>query len=211
MIGGEEEGTAMERNVAARRHRALSDLIARAETAIMAGGLPGADARRAAGEVFDRCRARTGTPGLLPAARLPVCDWLEAAFALGRDTPRASVARAFATLAPDLRWTRRKAIGAAAQPFRDGHANAMLCGPGGLEERDDVWIGATLMAPAVTYVAHDHPPAEVYLPLTPGEWWNARMDWSDPGAEGLIYNPPGIRHAMRSGKSPFLALWFLPI
>jgi hypothetical protein len=28
---------------------------------------------------------------------------------------------------------------------------------------------------------------------------------------GAVYNPPGIRHAMRSGKGPFLALWFLPV
>lgn len=51
-----------------------------------------------------------------------------------------------------------------------------ILGPGGIEERDDVWVGATLMAPLVTYVDHDHPPEEVYLALTPGEWWNAAMD-----------------------------------
>ena len=67
------------------------------------------------------------------------------------------------------------------------------------------------MAPHVTYVDHDHPPEEVYLALSPGEWWNTDMDWTDPGAGGLIYNRPGIRHAMRSGAAPFLALWFLPI
>jgi hypothetical protein len=59
-------------------------------------------------------------------------------------------------------------------------------------------------------VDHDHPPEEVYLSLAPGEWWNAGMDWTDPGARGVIYNPPGIRHAMRSGAGPFLALWLLP-
>ena len=37
------------------------------------------------------------------------------------------------------------------------------------------------------------------------------MDWTDPGMNGLIYNPPGIRHAMRAGAAPFLALWFLPV
>ena len=87
----------------------------------------------------------------------------------------------------------------------------MICGPGGLEVRDDLWIGATLMAPGVTYVDHKHPPAEVYLSLAPGEWWNAEMPWIDPGLGGFIYNPPGIRHAMRAGPAPFLALWFLPL
>jgi hypothetical protein len=51
----------------------------------------------------------------------------------------------------------------------------------------------------------------VYLSLAPGEWWNAEMDWTDPGMTGAVYNPPGIRHAMRSGQGPFLALWFLPV
>lgn len=37
------------------------------------------------------------------------------------------------------------------------------------------------------------------------------MDWTDPGETSLIYNPPGIQHAMRSGDTPFLALWFLPL
>lgn len=37
------------------------------------------------------------------------------------------------------------------------------------------------------------------------------MDWNDPGPKGAIYNPPGIRHAMRSGTTPFLALWYLPL
>ena len=67
------------------------------------------------------------------------------------------------------------------------------------------------MAPGVRYVDHDHAPEEVYLALSPGEWWNAAMDWTDPGPAGCIYNPPGIFHAMRSGDGPLLALWYLPL
>jgi hypothetical protein len=37
------------------------------------------------------------------------------------------------------------------------------------------------------------------------------MDWTEPGPGGIIYNPPGILHAMRSHAQPMLALWFLPI
>ena len=95
--------------------------------------------------------------------------------------------------------------------FWNGHANAMILGPGGLEERADLWVGVTVMAPGVTYADHDHPPEEVYLPLAPGEWWNAEMDWTDPGLSGVIYNPPGILHKMRAGAGPFLALWYLPV
>jgi quercetin dioxygenase-like cupin family protein len=87
----------------------------------------------------------------------------------------------------------------------------MILGPRGLEVREDVMVGATVMAPNLRYPDHNHPPEEVYLALTPGTWWNAEMDWTDPGPSGSIYNPPGIAHAMRSGPEPFLALWYLPL
>ncbi len=87
----------------------------------------------------------------------------------------------------------------------------MILGPGGLEDRADLWVGATVMAPGLRYADHDHPPEEVYLALTPGQLWNAAMDWTDPGPRGAVYNPPGIAHAMRSGAGPLLALWYLPL
>ena len=144
--------------------------------------------------------------GSAAAARLPACDWIAPALA----GQQSGLALAFAAVEGKLAWTRR----ASARPderFWDGHANAVILGPGGFEVRSDLWIGATVMAPGVVYPQHDHAPEEVYLPLTAGEWWNAAMDWTDPGPAGCIYNPPGIAHAMRSGEGPFLALWYLPL
>ena len=86
-----------------------------------------------------------------------------------------------------------------------------LVGPGGFEEREDVMVGVSLVAPHVTYPDHSHPPEEVYLVLSEGEWWNTAMGWVHPGPGGLVYNPPGITHAMRAGDAPLLALWFLPL
>ena len=114
-------------------------------------------------------------------------------------------------IAPRLSWWRRSAAEPGDQPFHDGHANATIIGKDGLEQRDDVQVGVSLMAPNMVYPDHSHPPEEVYAAFTGGEWWNARMDWTEPGAGGLIYNPPGILHAMRSGAKPFLALWMLPV
>ncbi|MDQ2065329.1 dimethylsulfonioproprionate lyase family protein [Xinfangfangia sp. CPCC 101601] len=154
-----------------------------------------------------------GTAGrLVPASplRLPVCDWVAPALELANEGPRAALAAAFAGIAHQLQWTRRSSARPEDTAFWDGHANAVILGPGGLEERSDLMIGATVMAPHTTYGDHNHPPEEVYLSLTPGEWWNAEMDWTDPGAKGAIYNPPAIRHQMRSGAAPFLALWYLP-
>lgn len=180
-----------------------------AEVALMASAGAGSAAALAGERVFARCQERVGAARAAPA-QLPVCGWIDAALEVAEGGPRQAVADAFAALVERLEWKRRVSADPADRVFWDGHANAMICGPGGLEARDDLWIGATVMAPGVTYVDHDHPPEEVYLSLAPGEWWNAQMDWTDPGAEGVIYNPPGIRHAMRSGAGPFLALWFLP-
>lgn len=152
-----------------------------------------------------------GTPGGQVPARLQVCDWLAPALAAAEGGGRAEIAAAFAAVEPRLTWRRRASARPEDAEFWTGHANAMILGPDGLEDRADLWVGATIMAPGVTYVDHDHPPEEVYLPLAPGEWWNAEMDWTDPGPEGAIYNPPSILHKMRAGAGPFLALWFLPI
>lgn len=192
------------------RDPGIADFLQALETAVMADAAPGSDTQRTAALIFDRCRDAAGRTGAVTPAWLPVCDFLPAALALDRTPERQGVARAFGALAARLRWQPRTSSAGADARFLEGHANATLLGPGGIEERDDLRIGVSLMAPGVSYPHHDHPPEEVYLALTPGEWWNARMDWNDPGPHGLIYNPPGIRHAMRSGATPFLAVWLLP-
>ena len=161
--------------------------------------------------VITRWETAQGVVAADQAKRLVVCDWLDPALADAAPGPRARLATALAAIEGQLRWARRAATGPTDVAFHDGHANAVILGPGGLETRHDIWVGVTVMAPGVRYVDHHHAPEEVYLSLTPGEWWNAAMDWTDPGPAGAIYNPPGIAHAMRSGVGPFLALWYLPL
>lgn len=173
-----------------------------------------ARAARAGARVFDRLSAREGARGSAEAQRLPVCNDTIAAALAGlalRGAPLAGIGSAFGAVEGGLAWYRRKSAMPADEPFYSSHANAMLIGPGGLEERDDVQVGVTVMAPEIVYPDHDHPPEEVYIALSPGAWWNADMAWTEPGPGGIIYNPAGIRHAMRSGSGPFLALWFLPV
>lgn len=168
-----------------------------------------------AGErVFSRLGEREGSFRSAAAERLPVVHHtVEAALAAlaAEASPIPELGRAFAAVETQLTWGRRRNADAVGEPFFGGHANATLVGQGGLEERADVWVGVTVMAPGIVYPDHDHPPEEVYIALSPGEWWNAEMDWTAPGPGGIIYNPPGILHAMRSHGEPFLALWFLPV
>lgn len=190
----------------------LQQVLDLSQDIILSGG--NARAAAAARRVFDRLSGRVGATGAVAAGRLAACQHtIEAALAglSARPSPLPELASAFASVEARLRWERRRTAAPSDQPFYDGHANAMLVGPGGLEERSDVWVGATVMAPHVVYPDHSHPPEEVYIALSRGEWWNAGMDWTEPGPGGIVYNPPGILHAMRSHDAPFLALWFLPV
>lgn len=125
------------------------------------------------------------------------------------DAPVSAVGQALEALAPELDWRRRPGSEAAGSGFFNGHANATVLGNGGLEQRRDVTVGLSLVAPGVRYPDHNHPPEEVYLVLSPGEWWQAGGTWHEPGIGGIVHNPPGIMHAMRAGEAPLLAVWLL--
>ncbi|MBO9112695.1 MULTISPECIES: dimethylsulfoniopropionate lyase [Rhizobium/Agrobacterium group] len=149
--------------------------------------------------------------GLRPGARLPVCRHLpEAAAGARADPVLSNMLDCFMTLEPLLTWTTRtKHDGSAGPNFAEGHANAMVLGPGGLEERKDLWIGTTLMAPNIRYPDHFHAPEETYLVLSEGEFRQGDGEWFSPGVGGSFYNPPNIKHAMRSQGKPLLAFWAL--
>jgi hypothetical protein len=161
--------------------------------------------------VFARLDRAVAAP-TRPARRLPACTFLADAIrtATGADPTLARVAQTFARLEPSLAWGRRSAGGPfASENFADGHANAMVVGPGGFEDRDDVWVGVSLLAPGTRYPDHKHSPEEVYLVLSPGDFRQGSAPWFAPGIGGTLYNEPNIVHAMRSGSAPLFALWCL--
>ncbi|MEZ2223681.1 dimethylsulfoniopropionate lyase [Rhizobium sp. RCC_161_2] len=146
-----------------------------------------------------------------PGCRLPVCKNLDEALSIATSEPSLQqLVEGFKGIEPNLEWRQRtRCDGTESANFADGHANAMVIGPGGLEERDDLWIGVTLMVPHVRYPDHDHAPEEVYLVLSKGEFQQGDGDWFSPGIGGSFYNEPGIKHAMRSVETSFLAFWAL--
>jgi len=162
-----------------------------------------------------RCAKALTTPGEMSNAqgtRLPVCAHLDTVADPARMTAPdlEELLNAFNTLEPNLTWRRRAGdMTTASANIADGHANALITGPGGLERRTDVWLGASLLAPHVRYPDHTHPPEETYLVLTEGEFQHGESDWFTPGQCGSFYNPPGICHAMRSGETPLFAFWLL--
>lgn len=146
------------------------------------------------------------------AERLPVCTHLAKAAApenFGHPTLR-RLALAFARIEPRLSWRRRKVPHPSASAnFAEGHGDARIVGPGGLERRTDVWLGVSLLAPHVRYPDHSHPPEENYLVMSEGEFSQDGGPWFSPGVGGSFYNEPGITHAMRSLDDPLLAIWAL--
>lgn len=151
-----------------------------------------------------------GTPISAPR-RLPACSHLDAAFALARrqDSATTELATALQAIEPGFAWIRRSTAKPGDGGFYDGHANANIVGPDGIEQRDDIWIGVSLVAPGITYPDHHHPPEEVYVVLSPGDWRHGGSDWFAPGFGGLVYNVSDTVHAMRAGADPLLAIWCL--
>jgi quercetin dioxygenase-like cupin family protein len=194
-------------------HRAsrLQGLLDATREAIAAQGPSLEPAARLADRIFEAPgRAAPGT-GDGHADRLPVCVHLAEAMAAARAAAPgvARVADALAAIEPSLQWTRRPNAERAGRHFAVNHANAVIVGPGGLEPRDDVLIGVSLMAPRLQYPDHHHPPEEIYLVLSTGQWRQEARPWREPGPGGVVFNPANVVHAMRSADAPLLAIWCL--
>lgn len=153
-----------------------------------------------------------GRQGAAPTS-LPVVEaWLDTALARPMEYQDLSdLLQAMQRLAPLLCWRRRTGDATASANFAESHANAMLLGPGGIEERRDIWIGLSLLAPQTRYPDHQHAPEETYLVLSPGSFRKPGRDWFEPGVGGSFFVPPNAVHAMRSGNEPLFALWALRV
>jgi hypothetical protein len=171
----------------------------------------GPEATAAIGRIYGALQTPRPDGSAAPQ-RLPVCRYLSEAVATARaGSPSvARVAETFAALEPSLAWAPRAAGGPfASDNWPEGHANTTIVGPGGLEDRNDLAIGVSLLAPHVRYPDHNHGPEEVYLVLSPGRFQHGDSGWFEPGIGGTLYNQPNIRHAMASDEAPLLALWCL--
>ncbi|TGQ54498.1 transcriptional regulator [Mesorhizobium sp. M1C.F.Ca.ET.193.01.1.1] len=159
--------------------------------------------------------AQLNVPGVertTPGSRLAVCErFLAPAMDLTPNEPTLqALISLFKALEPKLEWKWRATYdNTASQNFLMSHANVMIVGPGALEDRQDAWIGATLMAPNVRYPDHSHAPEETYLVISEGEFRQADGDWFALSAGGSFFNPPNIKHAMRSAQKPLFAFWAL--
>ena len=195
-----------------RRPGALDRVLDAAREILAArveAGTPPADAAR---RIFDALAGSAGAIASGESPPPPAYRYLSSALDGAHTAPEvAPLAEAFAALEPDLRWGRRSNSEAHGETFHEGHANAVLVGPTGLEQRSDVLVGASLVAPGIRYIDHRHPPEEIYIVMSEGEWYREDRGWHVPGIGGVVYNPSNAVHAMRAGPEPLLALWLLPV
>ena len=144
-------------------------------------------------------------------ARLAACRHLETAFSQAREGPDPipELTEAFAAIEPEFAWIRRRDAARAGGEFYNGHANAIIVGKAGLEVRQDVLIGVSLVAPEIQYPRHHHPPEELYLVLAPGKWMQDDKSLVLKQSGDLVHNPPNVWHSMQATTAPLLAIWCL--
>ena len=176
------------------------------------GASPDSDTMACLSRVFNLLQAPRPVSDAAPL-RVPTSALLEDALEPARRAGGGlqDLASRILHLDPLLSWRRRGgAAPQASASFWDGHASAMVVGPGGLEDRKDVWVGLSLLAPGVRYPDHRHAPEEIYLFLTDGQFRQGEREWFTPGVGGTLYNVPNILHAMASSpERPLLAVWCL--
>jgi len=193
------------------RNTTLQRFIDATEAAIRAQSARFPDAMPMAARIFAALKHEPGTGAGNPPTRPPVCRHLENALGLARNGPDPvpELAGAFAAIEPEFEWARRPKSARAAGGFHDGHANAIIVGNGGLEVRQDLRIGASLVAPDIRYPRHRHPPEELYVVLSSGQWMRDDEAFAPKRSGDLVHNVPNIWHAMRATNAPLLAVWCL--
>lgn len=193
------------------RSQQLQKFLKATENAFTASGAT-TDALKVADKIFSMANAKSGLRANPDAVETPVCKHLGVALdvAKAKGGPVANLAHALESIAPHLKWGLRPNGENDDATFKACHANAVVIGKDGLEEREDIRIGMSLLAPETRYPDHRHPPEEIYTVLTPGEWKQGTDgEFKSPGIGGFVHNIPNIVHGMRSKDVPLLAVWSL--
>jgi len=95
----------------------------------------------------------------------------------------------------------------ASMNIETAHAHAIIAGASGLEEREDVTLGLTIMEPYSRFPDHIQYRARVFLALSDCEFLCDERGWQTATPGSAFYNEAGHTVAMRCTSRPLLAAW----
>ena len=120
------------------------------------------------------------------------------------------LAAAIAAAEDALRWLQSSTYTdeVLGEGFSASYGWAQIIGPDGFFPGDDFLLGLLMLGPGRHYRDHYHPAPELYWPLTSGSLWSRD---GGPFAEqpqgAVIWHPPMMMHATKTGEAPLLAVW----
>ena len=115
--------------------------------------------------------------------------------------------RAILHYSADLLW-RRPGFGKIPDDISSHMAVCEVIGPTGQINHETVRAGLLFQESDITYPRHSHAAEEIYFPLTgPVDWQIDDTNWCQQEAGSFIHHLPYQSHAIRTGKTPLLALW----
>jgi hypothetical protein len=161
-----------------------------------------------AGNVYRRLEKR-GSVREASATDLKPPEHLQRALAnVAASLPRfAAIKDSLFNVAERLTWRRGRGGPFASLNFETAHAHAVIVGPGGMEERSDVRLGLTLMAPYSRFPDHVQFHSRVFMLLSDGEVCLDDSNWFRAIAGTIFFNEAGRKFAMRCTAEPLLAIW----
>ncbi|MBB3319267.1 hypothetical protein FHT97_003743 [Rhizobium sp. BK399] len=161
-----------------------------------------------AGKVFHLLQ-EPGAVAMKPASPLPLAPQLQ--FALrnlaSRGEPYAEAAAAITDVARSLEWVASKTGPFASINIEHTHAHAVIAGMSGMEERSDVALGLTIMAPYSRFPDHIQFRSRVFLSLSDCEFSCDDKGWQRGTVGSIFFNEAGHNVAMRCTSRPLLAAW----
>ncbi len=84
----------------------------------------------------------------------------------------------------------------------------LIGGPAGLAPCGEAVVGFWMMGPNIDYPAHTHPAEELYVILSgEADWYRESDGWTRRRPGDHVLNTSMIRHGMRTGGEPLIALY----
>jgi hypothetical protein len=120
------------------------------------------------------------------------------------------LAAAIAAVEDAFRWLQSSSYSDAllGEGFTANYGWAQIIGPDGFFPGDDFQLGLLMLGPGRHYRDHYHPAPELYWPLTAGSLWSRDSGaFAEQPQGAVIWHPPLIMHATRTGGTPLLAVW----